>query len=713
MLKTQFIKYLAVIATCFLWACSQSPSSNDAHTGQVSGQIIMGDSVPDIKNFQVRAYKYTSNQWQDTQPTNTVFVAFDGSYVLNLPEGEYVLSLYNKAQEGPEFYYAASDGVPCKNYEVRLKNIDDGEIISTQKITCDPETVGIRSSELLPNIDFDIRNTGNVSGQVTNSDGTQLSRVTIKAVDEEKTFAQTQTDEKGNYTLCCLPEGDYHILADAKETKYINQYFTNAHYVQDATPIAVITGTRDKINFKLINGGIITGKIIEEDELLPVKNVLVTAIDRSLNRQAGKSIGSDANGNYTVYGLPPGEYILSADASNTSYVSCYFKSAYTINDANTMLLSNTETLRGKNFDLQRPGRLIANIVEENTGNLIENDHIFAKIYRASDNELIKTVSSRNGKIDTDSLLEDKYKFEIVTDDTRYAPVFYPGKKTLQNALGVQIFNGETRDDVVFELHIGGSVSGRVVEMKNGTVLFNYTVRAVSQINPMWMYQVQTDSDGDYTLKGLIEGNFIVQVLTGDSSYISEYYQNKYVLKEAVPVSVQYDQIKSAINFSLDRGGRIDGQVTCEQTGTPIEGITLYATNSKGFSCSAQTKNDGTYTLYGIPNGNAYTIFADASGTPYLSEYHSDRQLEEIAVPVSFDTVGQSMTIDFSLAEKPRICGTIVCPSFHQMDYCMDNLPIGDFIIEIWDATETDDPLKVSDEFSLYPNQKLDEMDFDL
>jgi len=709
------MKYFMVILICFTCSCSQSPSSNNSQTGQVAGKIVWNtNSAVELDGIQIRAYQFKSNQWQNNPPVNSTFLKKDGSYDMHLPDGEYIFSLFINNQNGPEFYYTISDRMPCKNYEVRLRNIENDEIVSSIDLVCNPETVRIHNNELTSQVNFDIQNTGDIIGQITNPEGTPLSRVTITVLYEGDQYAQTTTDEKGKYTICCLPEGDYHILAEANNMKYVSKYFNRANYIQDASDISVVAeNPSDHTDIQLSIGGRITGKIFDHDHLQPVSNIVVTAFDRSLNRKAGRSIPSDTEGNYTIYGLPPAEYVLHADAYNTEYVSCFYKSSDSINDANTLDLSTGGNLYDKDFDLKQPGTIIATLVEDDTHNPIEDDRIYAKIYSASTDELIKMVSSERGVIKADKLFAGKYKFEIITDGTRFAPVIYSHRKTLEDAWKVQIFNGQTKDDLLFELHTGGSISGRVVEEQNGTVLYDYTVRGVSKINPMWICETKTNVDGEYTLKGLIEDSYIVQVLTGDMSYISEYYQNQYAQQNAVPIDVQYNLTQPDINFSLEKGGTIYGDVTCNQTGNPVSGITIYATNTIGYTYSAQTNLQGTYVIYGIPTGFQYSLYADASGTEYLSEYYPDKLLENEAVPIRVDDLVTGVNIDFSLSKKPEVSGTITCPSYHKLTYCLDNLFPGNFVIEIWDNTEINNPIKTSAEFDLSPNQLLDDMDFDL
>jgi len=714
MLKTTIIKYAMIILTCFLCACSQSPSNNDSqHTGQVSGKINLGDITVQQNTIQIRAYQYQSNQWQDNEPVNSTYLNNDGSYIMNLPEDEYIISLFVENQNGPEFFYEIYDDTPCKNYQLLLRDIDDDIIVSSYPIVCSPETIWVHYNEMTSNVDFDIQNTGNIIGQVTNANGEPISLVTITAYYEEKVYAQTQTNQNGDYTLTYLPEGDYRIMAETK-ANYVNKYFNSANYLQDADAISVIAGdVRKNTNIQLTRGGIISG-IVTDANNTPLPNVMVTAIERSQNRKTGKSLASDADGSYTIYGLPPGQYILYALSPNTEYVSCYFKSAYSIDNATYIsIYSEGDIKNGNNFDLQHPGQLIATLIEKETGNLIEDDRIFAKIYRASDNELIKIVSSSRGVIQADGLLEGKYKFEIVTEGTRYAPAFYSDKKTLQNAWEVQIDNGKAEDDVRFELQTGGSLSGRVIENQNSTVLVHYTVLAISQINPMWTYQTKTNDDGEYLFKGLIEGNFLVQVLAGDSSYISEFYQGKYSPDGALSIDVNYHQTKPNIDFYLDKGAKIFGKVINEQTNSPIEGINIYAIDSKGYSYSSQSSTDGTYVINGIPTANQYTLLADASGTMFLSEYYPDKSMDEAPVSVSIENAETNLNIDFSLVQAPEVCGTITCPTFHQLDYCLDQLPLGNYVMEIWDDNPlTISPIKTSAEFSLHPSQILEDMDFE-
>ena len=652
----------------------QRISKNDS---SIFGKITTNCSC--YNELQVRAYAYTQpGTWMNQPPIKTSPVLSSGVYFMNLPEGAYFFSVYFAKQNGPEFFYNIPYQKFCNRYELQLKDSESNTIVFTKRISCNPESISIEANNPAKNIDFDIPQTGHVSGKVTQSDGSDFSQVTVSAIFEGETIAQIQTNETGMYTLSGLPAGDYYFHAKSIQNEYQPQYFKNndsknVYYEADTAPI-FIDSARTDIDFKLKKGATVTGKIISYDQMLPLKDVFICAYDSLQNRKTGQSVASDAQGNYTIYGLPSSDYFLYADAQMaTPYVSSWVKSIY--QDSNNVDKYKLKILDAvlypdQNIDLKPPGRIIATIKDEE-GEKIKDNQIYVNVYHASDHSLVKRVQFSQGEAIIENLYESyQYKFEIIADGTRYASVFYDNKTLLADAKAENVYNGLTRY-IDFQLTEGGTITGRVVDGSIGRS--DFTVRAISQSNPSRIIETLTNNNGEYTLKGLYEDNYWLQVLTDGSFCISEFYQGEYSQQNATTIGVKNGQTKSNRNFTLDKGSTIKGQVKCDDTSDLIAGIPVYAVNTiKGLTFASITDKNGRYQLTGIPNGNDYSILVDTTGSVYLPTLYSEDQ-SGILDRVSVVTVGQVIVANFTLKKRARLCGSITCPFGEVFDYCMENL----------------------------------------
>jgi uncharacterized GH25 family protein len=164
--------------------------------------------------------------------------------------------------------------------------------------------------------------TATISGTVTRAD-THLPvknvQVTIKGArvpaleEEESTLFRTtsvNTNDKGNFEFANLPPGSYYLLA------------THTGMIMEGARLAgmlinVEAGQSPNLNLVLLSGSAITGRILNE-EGEPMQNVSVAA-QRYVYTVAGRRLTaakratSDDKGEFRLFSLKPGSYLLLAD----------------------------------------------------------------------------------------------------------------------------------------------------------------------------------------------------------------------------------------------------------------------------------------------------------------------------------------------------------------------------------------------------------------
>jgi hypothetical protein len=728
MKKSKAINYLTIIVCCFFASCSQDPSSSENHIGEVSGMVSFSNNVSDINEFEVRAYSYVPQKWKDNNPVNATTISSDGSYAMKLPQGNYIFTLYNAKQNGPSFYYQFQHQFPCKTYELRLQNHKSEHVFANQYLYCEPETISVPENGYLPGINFDIQKIGTISGQISQTDGTPFTQVTIKAFDckirDDQTYgkydislsAQSRPDADGHYTICCLPEGNYILKAEADQPQYVTIYYDNAYFKDQAKLLEIKSGNNWNINLTIQPGTIIRGQIKSEenpDEL--IKNVVVSALTTSTNYVIKNSAPSDVNGLYTIYGLPKLRYILKANADHTDYQSCYYHTKYSINDANAFSVNSTDTLI-KDFDLQKPGLLLATIVDDEDNTDIINKQIYVNIYEASDFDFVKKIYCDNNGVIRDYLKGGEYIAEIITDGTPYASIFHSNEISLQNADIIYIKNGE-EERVTFKLQKEGSIKGHVGGQDcNNTDYYNdlhsYTVVVYSKKNPLRMYKAITDGYGNYEIDGLPADNeYVVRVQTDRTPHISEYYNQTYFKQTANDIQVEYGKTIPEIDFDLECGRRIYGKVTNDTDNTPIPGMTINITNlNKNEVYATTTDNNGMYEILGIPSGYEqsissayeYSIQTNTANTSFVKVDHNNT--------IYFERSTYQREVNFRLELLPTISGVITCPSRQQFQYSFENIIPGNYDLIIID--EKDNEIPIVENYELQANQNKIE-DFDL
>jgi hypothetical protein len=132
----------------------------------------------------------------------------------------------------------------------------------------------------------------------------------------------TSTDENGRFAFTNLPAGSYTLMA-AKAAYVTTYYGAKRPGSTVGVPIALGDGQRAApVTLRILRGGVITGTIADEaGRPLPGVVARLSRVTMSANgtrTYATSSVGSfirtstDDRGVYRIFGLPPGEYVVSA-----------------------------------------------------------------------------------------------------------------------------------------------------------------------------------------------------------------------------------------------------------------------------------------------------------------------------------------------------------------------------------------------------------------
>jgi hypothetical protein len=161
------------------------------------------------------------------------------------------------------------------------------------------------------------KGTAVLRGYVTAADtGNTLRRAVVRAMSQDgRHSGMTTTDADGRFEIRDLLAGRYNL--SATKAGYVMMSYGQRRPQQPGTLLEILDGTTvDKIAFSLPRGGVITGTVLDEFGD-PVAGTQVSAMQfrySPTGRRLMPSNGtqSDDRGNFRIYGLPPGEYYVSA-----------------------------------------------------------------------------------------------------------------------------------------------------------------------------------------------------------------------------------------------------------------------------------------------------------------------------------------------------------------------------------------------------------------
>lgn len=170
------------------------------------------------------------------------------------------------------------------------------------------------------------KGTAVIRGYVTSgATGSPIRRAQVRATSMEgRGGGVTNTDSEGRFEIKDLPAGRFTI--NASKGGYVSASFGQRRPTDPGTPLELADGQiAEKVSFVLARGSVISGRIVDDGgepvsgtQVAAQRYAFVGGTRRLINAAAeGSSDRTDDQGNFRLYGLPPGEYYVSASNRNT------------------------------------------------------------------------------------------------------------------------------------------------------------------------------------------------------------------------------------------------------------------------------------------------------------------------------------------------------------------------------------------------------------
>jgi hypothetical protein len=163
--------------------------------------------------------------------------------------------------------------------------------------------------------------TGGISGTVSSlGAGAVLrrARVTLNGP-ELRGGRSVVTDDKGQFSFTAPPAGRFTLTAS--KAGYVDMPYGAKRPGRPGTPIQLIDGQRlERINLSLPKGSVVTGFVLDENgEPAPGVQIRVMRYVIRTGERALQQVGQDSTddrGQYRIFGLQPGDHIVSAMPRN-------------------------------------------------------------------------------------------------------------------------------------------------------------------------------------------------------------------------------------------------------------------------------------------------------------------------------------------------------------------------------------------------------------
>jgi hypothetical protein len=216
------------------------------------------------------------------------------------------------------------------------------------------------------------KGTAVIKGQALATTGTPVRRAQVRAMSMEgRGGGVTNTDAEGRYEIRELAAGRYTITAT--KGGFVQGQFGQRRPGEPGTPIDLSDGqSAERVNFVLSRGGVIAGRIVD-DGGEPVSGTMVSAMRYQFMSGArrlmpgggeGSTDRTDDQGAFRLFGLPPGDYYVSANNRNNmmmmpgmnsteseGFAPTYYPGTPNIAEATRVTVRAGQEMTGANFAL--------------------------------------------------------------------------------------------------------------------------------------------------------------------------------------------------------------------------------------------------------------------------------------------------------------------------------------------------------------------------
>ena len=167
--------------------------------------------------------------------------------------------------------------------------------------------------------------TARLRGRVVAADsGAVVRRAQVTLSGPEAGVKTAVTDTQGRYEFRDLPAGRVNL--SVSKSGFLDTKYGQSHPAERGRPIELADGqVRDKVDVTLMRGGAISGRILDEfGDPVPDATVAAMRIRHASGKlrlvSAGRTSITNDLGTFRVFGLPPGEYYVTATSRSNEFM---------------------------------------------------------------------------------------------------------------------------------------------------------------------------------------------------------------------------------------------------------------------------------------------------------------------------------------------------------------------------------------------------------
>lgn len=488
----------------------------------------------------------------------------------------------------------------------------------------------------------------------------------------------TIADSAGNYEFEGISRGSYYVVAEGDvetpqgpQQAFVRTWYAGAFTMQEAMPVD-ISQNRDGIDIKVPKGFSLSGRLTEKGTGAPVSDIDVRILDQQYEEILVTR--TDADGQYTISGLPPGQYYIEATGVNVQTWQHTHQTGYypgVENREEATLIDVQSDSSGFDFSIYRVKSISGRVMNEDATMPISN--IEVNLYDSQWHHLGNMPTDSSGvfefmQVSADSVYLHATGFNPYLQKTVFKEEYYPEASSRDGAELIPLAGDSS--GFVFTLEKGITLSGYVSDAKSGLPVAHADVEILAP-DFEFIAAASTDSAGLYQISTLDSGSYYLRASGWVRPWQEEHrqvYQEKYYpqaeqQEEAELIRIVQDSC--CFNFSLSKGAGINGRVVDEEN-QPVQGAIIELLNQNEEQVmSTESDAQGYYRFSGISKESYYlfcfgTVHPDNSWEwekRYQQNWYPNSPYRQGAELVVVD--GEVSGIDFVLKSGFSLSGRVM------------------------------------------------------
>ena len=591
--------------------------------------------------------------------------------------GQQITSAVTDANGG----YETAHILPAGNYNVitHYSNALIDEAYPDQPCpgsNCEPagSLVAVTAGNVTAGIDFELAPGARISGEVTRADdGTPLqAAIFVFNSSNPSPIIVATTDPNGAWQSPALPPGDWKVLT-GRQSPLLGEVWPGipCDIICEPAPGAAvtITGTTavTDIDFALDLGAQLSGTVTAAEGGAPVENAMIIVNDAQRGPIAFSS--SLPDGSYTTEAFLPGTVTLLAQAPD--FLLAAFGESCEPDcqpGSGSQIAAAAGLQAGFNFALQSGGGLEGTITGPNGP--IEGATVVVLKPDGTVASVVFTDSA--GHYDTGSTLGGgQYRLHTFNQAGAIDEA-WPDTPCIASTCAADV--GDLAAVTLgqstvanFTLAAGARIAGQVRRASDNAPISMPMLRLTNASGLQFFFS--GDVDGTYdTGTGLPPGDYHLVASSPLVDLLAEAWEEHPCSNcpdtAGDPIPVVGPGLVGGIDFTLNAGATISGEVLDDDTGLPVANASVFVFDAEGTDiiASGVSAGDGSYTTQAFMPAEVYVI---ASAAGYLDAIPGDTPCPSACFPEAGPLLQVPFAgladVDFSLLRGSRIAGRVLEP----------------------------------------------------